>query len=506
VRVASKVATGSGITIVLLVAVLIYDLLKDERLNQINREFAEIGLTATTISLEQSRLLFQISEFTRKQFVTSDVAYTEGLNDLHLEFWQHLERLRSQQLSENSRAKVEELTRLWRLYLSDFSVVVVAPDGTSDTVDGRQDRLLGLIDRLQRRVKEVGRTAQADLTQQAEKASAANARAHQLYWLAAVLVALVSVLILWLTVRAINTPLTKLAEGTQAVSQGEFSYRLDSSGHDEFSKLAGSFNDMVERLGDAERVKKDFLTHVSHELKSPLASMEETTELLLEEIPGPLTSRQRRFLGLNLDSGRRLSAMISRILDLSRLEAGVMEYEFRVHSLGAMVSNVADEFEARARERGIRIHYVPPPQDIRVECDRDRIYQVLQNLLDNAMKVSPAGEVIELRADARNEFAEVEIADRGPGIEDSHKERIFEKFHQQSVRERSRSGRGVGLGLAICREIMAAHRGEVWVRDHSGGGSVFGIHIPVSVTAKDHSSVVADDSYYERVELDNVSG
>ena len=504
-KVASKVATGSSVTIVLLVAVLIYDLLKDERLNEINREFAEIGLTATTISLEQSRLLYQISEFTRKQFVTSDVAYTEGLNGLHLEFWQHLERLRSLQLSENSRDRVEELDRLWKLYLSDFSVVVVNPDGTIDQGGGRQVRLLGLIDRLQLRVKEVGRTAQADMTQQAEQASAANAKAHQLYWLAAGLVASVSVLILWLTVRAINIPLTKLTEGTQAVSQGEFSYRLDSSGHDEFSTLAGSFNDMVERLGDAERVKKDFLTHVSHELKSPLASMEETTELLLEEIPGPLTSRQRRFLSLNLDSGRRLSAMISRILDLSRLEAGVMEYEFRVHSLGAMVSNVADEFEARARERGIRIKYLPPEQEVHVECDRDRVYQVLQNLLDNAMKVSPAGEVIKLRAGTGKEFAEIEVADRGPGIGDSHKERIFEKFHQHSVGERQGSGRGVGLGLAICREIMEAHRGEVWVHDNPGGGSVFGIHIPIASKQNEHASVIAEDSFFESVELDNVS-
>ena len=269
-KVASKVATGSGITIILLVAVLIYDLLKDERLNEINREFVEIGLSATTISLEQSRLLYQINEFTRKQFVTSDVAYTEGLNDLHLEFWQHLEQLRTLQLSEDSRNRVEELDRLWKLYLSDFSVVAIEPGATSENEGSRQVRLLEMIGRLQRRVKEVGRTAQADMTQQAEQASVANAKAHQVYWLAAGLVALVSVVILWLTVRAINIPLTKLTEGTQAVSQGEFSYRLDSSGHDEFSTLAGSFNDMVERLGDAERVKKDFLTHVSHELKSPL--------------------------------------------------------------------------------------------------------------------------------------------------------------------------------------------------------------------------------------------
>jgi signal transduction histidine kinase len=323
--------------------------------------------------------------------------------------------------------------------LSEFSAGGWAVDGSSEENRTRQSRLLGLVETLQEGVDEVGQAAQAEMAEQALRASQANARAHQLSWLAAGLAVLVSVLILWLTVRAIKAPLIKLTEGTEAVSQGEFSYRLDSSGHDEFSKLAGSFNDMVEQLGDAERIKKDFLSHVSHELKSPLASMEETTELLLEEIPGPLTDKQKRFLRLNLESGRRLSVMISRLLDLSKLEAGVMEYEFRIHELGAMVGNIANEFEARARERGIRIASVSPAEEILIECDRDRLYQVLQNILDNAMKVSPVGEIIELRVVRSSTdpgFVLVEVADRGPGVADEYKERIFEKFHQRPDAER----------------------------------------------------------------------
>jgi two-component system sensor histidine kinase GlrK len=491
-KVASKVATGSGITIVLLLAVLIYDLSQVQKLTAINRDLAEIGLTATTITLEQSRLLSRIDEFTRKQFVTSDAAYTEGLNELQLKFWQELERLRSLDLSSMSREQVDDLGRLWKRYLSEFSTGGWVSGGSDEDKRDRQLHLLGLVETLQRGVDEIGLTAQAEMTEQAVVAARANARAHQLSWLTASLAVVISVLILWLTVRAINSPLRKLTEGTQAVSQGEFSYRLDSSGHDEFSKLAGSFNDMVEQLGDAERVKKEFLSHVSHELKSPLASMEETTELLLDEIPGPLTIKQKRFLGLNLESGRRLSVMISRLLDLSRLEAGVMEYEFRIHELGAMVGKVADELEARAREQGIRITLVTPQEPMRIECDRDRLYQVLQNLLDNAMKVSPLGETIELRVVGSTSdpgFVVVEVADRGPGIADKYKERIFERFHQRPDTDRRGSGRGVGLGLAICKEIMEAHRGEVRVRDNEGGGSVFSIHIPMASRLADSQQV-----------------
>jgi len=482
-KVASKVAMGSGITIVLLVAVLLYDLSRVQRVNSVNRSLGEIGLRATTISLEQSRLLAQIDEFTRKQFVTHDIAYIVGLNDLHLSFWMHLSRLQSIDLSPTSRALIDRLDRLWYRYLSFFTRDAWSVDALENQSSDRQAALLSQIESLREQVEEIGKSAQADMTEQAALASQANARAHRLYWLVAGVAVLVSILILWLTVRAIDGPLTKLIEGTQAVSQGEFSYRLDSSGHDEFSRLAGSFNEMVERLGEAERVKKDFLSHVSHELKSPLASMEETTELLLDEIPGPLTAKQRRFLGLNLDSGRRLSAMISRILDLSRLEAGVMEYEFREHDLAAMVANVADEFEARARESAVEILYDRPAPTMIVVCDRDRMYQVLQNLVDNAMKASSAGQSIAIRVYRSEEapkFASVEIADRGPGIEDQLKGSIFERFHQAAESKSSSPRKGVGLGLAICREIMQAHNGRVWVRDNPGGGSVFSILLPLA--------------------------
>jgi two-component system sensor histidine kinase GlrK len=286
--------------------------------------------------------------------------------------------------------------------------------------------------------------------------------------------------------------LKRLAGGTRAVADGDFSVRLDSSGKDEFGRLAESFNQMVHRLAELDEVKKDFLSHVSHELKTPLVSMQETTELLLEEIPGPLNSRQRRFLTLNLESSLRLSTMISRLLDLSRLEAGVMEYEFLAHDLGDVVRTAVSSFEARSRELEVGIELNVPDHRVEVDCDRDRIIQVIGNLVDNALKFSSTGDTIEISvhpliaAYSEEGPAFVEVKDRGPGIPDEDKERVFERFYQVRQGRGEGGGTGVGLGLAICREIIEAHGGDITVKDREEGGSIFSFELPAGEAMRGH--------------------
>jgi two-component system sensor histidine kinase GlrK len=264
------------------------------------------------------------------------------------------------------------------------------------------------------------------------------------------------------------------------------------------SQLAKDFNMMAQRLDELDELKKDFVSHVSHELKAPLASMQETTYLLLEEIPGPLTDKQRRLLALHLQGGKRLSSMISNLLDLSRMEAGVMDYEIKKQDLIALIRTVTAEHEVRAREKGLRIDLALSAQPLIVECDGDRIIQVLNNLLENALKFSPQDTAIGVQvrfaldipwhlperwqrtvmpAANGTGYALLAVSDSGPGVPDAHKEKIFQKFHQ--VRQgRKIAGQGVGLGLAICQTIVETHHGAIWVEDHAGGGSVFFVLLP----------------------------
>jgi two-component system sensor histidine kinase GlrK len=277
--------------------------------------------------------------------------------------------------------------------------------------------------------------------------------------------------------RSITTPLQQLTRGTRNISTGKFSHRLPEDGPLEFAELARDFNKMTEQLGELDQMKKDFVSHVSHELKAPLAAIRQTLAVTMEQIPGPINEQQRRLLQLSRNSAERLTAMVANLLDVSRLEAGTMEYEMSPQDLNEVARTVVDEFSVTAEERRIKLSVTADAPVIPVLCDRDRMIQVVGNLIDNALKFSPPDSAIDVNLvySPQNgaSVALLSVADRGPGVPDAHKRAVFEKFHQVRGGGKRAAGQGVGLGLAICKTIVDAHRGRIWVEDNRGGGSVF---------------------------------
>jgi two-component system sensor histidine kinase GlrK len=254
---------------------------------------------------------------------------------------------------------------------------------------------------------------------------------------------------------------------------------------------------MRSRFIEIDQMKRNFISHVSHELKAPLASMQETTHLLLEQIPGPLTDKQRRLLDLNLQSGKRLAQMIGNILDLSRLEAGIVEYDMQPSDIAELTHSVVMELSPRAREKSLRILTDIQRDPLIIECDPNRMVQLFTNLLENAIRFSKRGGIIGIHVRTLREFprmpqsaharitgakpsdgfALVKISDSGPGIEDAHKEAVFHTFHQVKHGKKSH-GESLGLGLAISRAVVEAHRGTIWVEDNPTGGAVFFVLLP----------------------------
>src|SRR5437867_2348539 len=249
---------------------------------------------------------------------------------------------------------------------------------------------------------------------------------------------------------------------------------------------------MASRLVEVDQMKKDFISHVSHELKAPLASMQETTHLILEGIPGPLTEKQQRLLELNLQCGKRLAHMISNLLDLSRLEAGIVEYEMQIADIAGLMHNAVIEISKQVHEMSLRLLTDIQREPLMVECDPNRMVQLFTNLLENAIRFSNKAGAVGVhvrsvrqyprmpqsalaRMSARvagNGFALIGISDSGPGVDDAHKEAVFHTFHQGKHGKKS-YGESLGLGLAISRVVVEAHAGTIWVEDNPQGGAIF---------------------------------
>jgi len=459
------------------------------------------------VSLEQRRLLSQIDGFTRKLFVTRDPAYAKRLDPLRQTFDANLQTLRQLDLEPEVRVETGRLAGLWKAL--PMSVIVdhtLGPSGeppvslqadgnaadgaAADPPDEMQlSELFANLSRdLQDQAQVVVEATQGQVRQHAARSVTASEQAVAVSWIVAIGGLALSLPLLWLTVQSIRRPLEQLAEGTRSVAGGKYTYKVGSSGTGEFEPVESSFNEMVERLGELDRAKRDFLSHVSHELKTPLAAMYETDSALLDELPGRLTDKQRRLLELSLENNRRLETMISKLLDLSQLEEGALQYDLGEWELNELLAGVVESHSTLAWNQGVSLSLATIPP-ITLECDRDRIVQVLGNLTENSIRFAPDGSAIEIDvslepdADARQhieagDHALIRIADRGPGVPDSEKEKIFEKFHQIRAEGRSSAG-SVGLGLAIAREIISNHGGAIWVSDRPGGGAVFSVALPL---------------------------
>ncbi len=494
-RIATKIISGYGILIVIMAALLAYQVIAIYRLESTVRNLSSVDFRSGRLSLELMRVRDLVEEYARKSFALGDPDYANQLAEFRDSFERTLAELRSTVRSKKEAEETDHLARNWNIFLQGLSRSRNEP--LPQWIDNLPDGLADHLNRLRTQCLAVHMATLAEIDREVETARRTGWRAEMLSWSAAAIALALSCIVSILIVRSISRPLRQLTAGTRAIAEGRFFYRLNTERQDEFAELARDFNTMTHKLRELDTLKKDFVSHVSHELKSPLASMQETIRILLELIPGPLTDKQKRFLELNLQSARRLSAMIANLLDLSRIEAGTMEYDIKHHELKDLVETSVAESEPKAGEKKLRIQMRQPDHPLAIECDIDRIIQVIGNVLGNAIKFSPVSGSIDVITDAtgeipaqlparwhdslmlqggRRNFYTITITDHGPGVPDEHKEKIFEKFHQ--MRSAKMAGQGAGLGLAISRTIVEAHRGAIWVEDNDGGGSRFILLLP----------------------------
>jgi signal transduction histidine kinase len=313
--------------------------------------------------------------------------------------------------------------------------------------------------------------ATAAMTEEAQRVSAGALAL-------AVGLALVIAFALW---RSISRPIQDLDQGMAAVAGGNFGHRLSVSAErrDEFGRLSGSFRTMAAQLAQLDRLKAEFISVASHEIKTPLNVILGYLQLLDEGVYGPISGRQREIIKTLDTQTRSLARLVHQLLDVSRFEAGGGKIYPRPVDLQRFLHELEGTFRVLSLQRGIQFSVERGgdlPHD--VYWDPDRMNEVLGNLLSNAFKFTEREGRIKLRVERAGDHLQLSVSDTGTGIPPSQLPHIFEKFFQADNQGPTSLG-GTGLGLAIAKQIVVAHGGSITADSTLAVGTTFTITIPV---------------------------
>ncbi len=288
---------------------------------------------------------------------------------------------------------------------------------------------------------------------------------------------------IWL-LRSISRPVYELERGMHAIAEGDLTHELGlSPSHGgEFGRLAASYRAMARQLGELERLRAEFVSIASHELKTPINVIIGYLELLQEGIYGELSPKQEDILQTVNKQAQTLTRLVKRLLDISRFEASGGKIEVRGVDLQRLLTTLESSFSVLANQRDIVFsidHGESLPQ--KVYWDEDRINEVLGNLISNAFKFTPRGGKVALTVSVVNNNVVVTVSDTGAGISAGQLPHIFDKFFQADNQAQAAT-KGTGLGLAIAREIVEAHGGQITVESRVGEGTTFVVTLPMEPT------------------------
>jgi signal transduction histidine kinase len=362
---------------------------------------------------------------------------------------------------------------------------------TDDALRTSEERIVPAIVRIERSVATAERSLRARTIERVNQTAAAGSEARQLSAVALALAAVLAALIATGLTRSISHPVRDLERGMAAVASGDFDHKLtlETGGGNEFGRLAESFAEMSQQLAELDKLKAEFVSVASHELKTPINVVIGYLQLFDEGVYGPLTPKQREICKTIENQAQALSRLVKQLLDVSRFDAGGSRMEPRRANLGRFLEELEQAFDVLARQRGIAFRVVRGADlPAEVTWDLDRMNEVMGNLLSNAFKFTERNGTVELSADASGDVVHIEVRDTGAGIPEDELPLVFEKFFQAHNQSQA-AQKGTGLGLAIARQIVEAHGGVIAADSTPGVGTTFSITLPIVATAPSRAHV-----------------
>ena len=392
-----------------------------------------------------------------------------GIEEKHKEFVVSVEHLGTLPL------KQDQMQRLQRLASGEQQLYTSLRSNGHNTGDDKA--FLAKFDELNDLARGLYDESQELIVREVDALRSSTTRARRiLLWLAVLLLPVTGLFAMFFAQRIAN-PIRQINRGITRLGEGDFASVIEVGGPDDLRFLGTRLDWLRQRLDAVDKEKSKFVSHVSHELKTPLASIREGTELLVEEEVGPLNDQQREIAWILRKNGVQLHKLIDNLLGFSRMQAKISPFRGTRIDFSRLIDGIVASQRPAILKKNLDLKL--DMVELQLYGDRERLRNVVDNLLSNAVKYTPVDGVIHLNLRQLGNQAVLEVADSGPGIPENERKKIFKPFYQGSA-PMVGPVQGTGIGLSIVQEYVRDHGASIEVLDSPLGGACFKVSLPLS--------------------------
>ena len=477
-----RIVLTSLVIIVVMAGVNLYALFQLRQLTALSANMATRHYPAIESAKHLLIVLYAQLNSEKKYLAVRDTTFLKHFDEEVEEFQRGFQTLQAQEVSPQGIRLLTDIKHMQQERLmilhTELEKGASSPISRSLDYEGRRDALM---DRISATLQEFINHHETGISVGVSRSRESSAQAESVTEQLVLLVIVFGITLAGFASYTVLRPLRQLQSHIKQIGQGNFRTSLNIRAPSELRDLVDAVNWMGKKLQELDDMKGEFLAHVSHELRTPMASIQEGTHLLLDEIPGPLSQEQRTTLRIMADSTRRLITLISTILDLSKMEAGMMEYRIVPTDIKRVTDMSVSKVQLLADAKHVQLLLEAPVQRVWVKADAFRIEQVLDNLLSNALKFSSEGGIVKvlMKSDQKTGVLEVSVTDGGPGIQAEDLPYIFERFYQGRTKAKHATP-GSGLGLALAKKVVEAHGGRIWIESEAKKGTTVRFVLPLT--------------------------
>jgi two-component system sensor histidine kinase GlrK len=476
-----KRLTFGYLAIMMLVLFLVvFVTFKLNQLTRLTRAASSVDGQTARLSERLSNNMFSMVSFEKKYLISKDNDFYKHFLEIKAYFNKDMQQLGLLVADLEKKEKYTQTRHLCNDYFSIFDREIEnIKKGQNYPFKEYEIQKENIVEEINNNFKDIMWSARSDRDEKIKISSQISYNVLKITSIAAALSIFFGILISFFNTRSINRSIMLLQEKTKDIANGRFENisRIDSP--PEIKDLENDFNMMCDRLKELDELKEDFISHVSHELRTPLTAIREASGLLLEGAFVDNLGSREELLTIVKDECERLIVSVNRILDLSRMEAKMMEYHFSRTSLVHLLQKCILKLAPIAQRKNIALELTPLPNLPDIWLDAERIGQLLENLFGNALKYTDEGGSVSVDVslkDRDTRVIEVAVSDTGCGIYKNDLEKIFTKFKR--IESGKKIARGTGLGLSIAKHIITAHGGKIWAESTPGKGSTFFFTLP----------------------------